>query len=53
MGRLKRGDYIKCYSHAEMKEVLETLKKQGYKVDYCYEKDGKQGMWIVIDPEYS
>lgn len=49
-GKLKRGDYIKCFSNEEMKKVLDALKKEGYKADYCYERDGKRGLWIEIDP---
>lgn len=48
MGELKAGDTIKCFSYDDMHHMLESLKKQGYKADYLYEKDGKEGMWIVI-----
>lgn len=48
MGELKAGDTVKCFNHEDMRHVLESLKKQGYKADYLYEKDGKEGMWIII-----
>lgn len=48
MGELKAGDTVKCFNYEDMHRVLESLKKQGYKVDYLYEKDGKEGMWVVI-----
>lgn len=48
MGKLKAGDTVKCFSYEDMHHVLESLKKQGYKADYLYEKDGKSGMWIII-----
>ncbi len=52
MGELKSGDTIKCFSYEDMHYVLESLKRQGIKSDYLYEKDGKEGMWIIVEPIY-
>lgn len=46
--RLRPGDTIKCHNYEEQHKVLEDLKKKGIKSDYLYEKDGKEGMWIIV-----
>lgn len=45
---LKPLDTIKCSDAVEMIEVHHSLSMQGYKTDFLYEKDGKQGYWIEI-----
>lgn len=46
----KNGDTIKCHSYEEMKKVHDELSTLGVKSDYLYEKDGREGMWIIINP---
>ncbi len=50
MGTLRAGDTIKCHSYEQMHQKLEELKKVGIRSDYLYFKDGKEGMWLVIEP---
>ncbi|MBR1623305.1 MAG: hypothetical protein IJ675_05290 [Pseudobutyrivibrio sp.] len=46
----KPGDTIKCHSCQEMHEKVEYFKKLGIRTDYLYEKNGVEGMWVIIEP---
>lgn len=48
----KAGETIKCHSFEEMKKVHDDLTALGIKSDYLYEKNGKEGMWIIVKPTY-
>ena len=45
---LKKGDTIKCSSSDEAIDLMYELDREGYDVDFLYEKDGEKGLWIVI-----
>lgn len=45
---LKKGDTIKCSSEEECIAYMAELEKEGYTTDFLYEKDGEEGLRIVI-----
>lgn len=49
---LKPGETIKCRNYQHMKKVHDELAVLGIRSDYLYEKDGKEGMWIIIEPRH-
>ena len=46
---LKVGDTIKCSDADEMISVMNELAKENIQTDFCYEKDGKAGLWLVVE----
>lgn len=46
---LKIGDTIHCLSPREAAYIAERLGRDGYDWEFMYEKDGEQGIWIVIE----
>jgi len=48
----KKGETIKCRSFQEMKKVHDDLVALGIKSDFLYEKNGVEGMWVIIEPTY-
>lgn len=47
--RLKVGDTIQCSSADELVDMMYALEKADYETEFCYEKDGNRGWWIVIE----
>lgn len=45
---MKTGDTIKCHDEEECIEIMGELEKEGYGVDFLYEKDGQKGLWLEI-----
>ena len=45
---MKKGDAIKCHDKEECIYIMGELEKEGYGVDFLYEKDGRQGLWLEI-----
>lgn len=49
---LKVGDTIKCHDPDDMVDKMEELTKPGINTDFVYEKDGKEGFWLVVTGYY-
>lgn len=49
---LKVGDTIKCHDPDDMVDEMEELTKSGINTDFVYEKDGKEGFWLVVTGYY-
>ena len=49
--KLNPGDTIQCHDPDEAAEVAEQLSREGILWDFCYERDGEKGIWIVIESE--
>ncbi len=43
------GDTIKCANTDDCVNVMMELQKEGITTDFLYEKDGQQGLWLVIE----
>ena len=46
---LKVGDTIQCHDKEEMVDLMTELEKENITTDFMYEKDGKQGFWLVVE----
>ena len=46
---LQIGDTIKCYDSDDMIRTMTELEKENITTDFLYEKDGKQGLWLVVE----
>lgn len=46
---LKVGDTIKCHDKVEMVEVMQELAKEDIFTVFLYEKDGEQGLWLIVE----
>ena len=46
--KLKKGDSIRCHDQEEAGTVADMLCHLGIEWEFCYEKDGKRGIWIDI-----
>lgn len=45
---LKVGDAIKCADKNDAVQVTNELSSIGVYTDFLFEKDGEQGLWIVV-----
>lgn len=46
----KVGDIIECDDKEQMAERDRVLcQVYGYQTEYCFERNGKHGLWIVIE----
>ena len=45
---LKVGDTIKCKTAGEMICVMYDLRKENIETDFLYEKDGQEGLWLIV-----
>ena len=45
---LKKGDCICCHDKDDAANVAHALCELGINWDFCYEKNGEQGIWIDI-----
>ena len=50
---LRPGETIKCRSYEHQHQMLKELEALGINADYLYVKDGKEGMWVIIEPNYN
>ena len=46
---LKVGDTIQCQDADDMIRTMTELGKENITTDFMYEKDGKQGLWLVVE----
>lgn len=46
--KLNVGDTIKCFDTADMVDYYKVLAVGGIETDFCYEKDGEKGFWLVV-----
>ena len=46
---LKVGDTIKCHDADDMIRTMTELEKENITTDFMYEKDSKQGLWLVVE----
>lgn len=46
---LKVGDTIKCHDKEDMVNLMTELAKVNITTDFMYEKDGQEGLWLVIE----
>ena len=46
---LQVGDTIKCHDKEEMVTLMTELAKENITTDFMYEKDGKKGLWLVVE----
>ena len=46
---LQIGDTIKCHDVDDMIRTMTELEKENITTDFMYEKDGKQGLWLVVE----
>lgn len=46
---LQVGDTIKCHDKEEMLGLMYELQKENIITDFLYEKDGIQGLWLVVE----
>lgn len=47
-GMLRKGDTIQCRDDADMIYTMNELAEQGIETDFLYEKDGQNGLWLVV-----
>ena len=45
---LKVGDTIKCHDKDDLIKTMTELAKCGIVTDFLYEKDGQNGLWLVV-----
>ena len=45
---LKVGDTIKCHDKDDLIKTMTELAKYGIFTDFMYEKDGENGLWLVV-----
>ena len=45
---LKVGDTIKCHDKDDLIKTMTELAKCGIETDFLYEKDGENGLWLVV-----
>ena len=45
---LKVGDTIKCHDKDDCVNYMTELDKCGIETDFMYEKDGENGLWLVV-----
>ena len=48
MNELKKGNTIKCHDKDDMFNTFMELQKEGVDTDFLYEKDGEEGLWLVV-----
>jgi len=46
---LNVGDTIKCADRDDAVNTMMELAENGIETDFLYEKDGKRGLWLVIE----
>ena len=46
---LKVGDTIQCHDAEDMIRTMQELEKENITTEFMYEKDGKQGLWLVVE----
>ena len=49
MSDLKVGDTIKCFDSHEAISIMTELAKEDIHTDFMYEKDGKHGIWLIVE----
>lgn len=49
MKDLKVGDTIKCVDNNDAIDAMTKLAKDGIQTDFLYEKDGKKGIWLIVE----
>lgn len=45
---LKVGDTIKCHNKDDLIKTMTELAKCNIVTDFLYEKDGENGLWLVV-----
>ena len=45
---LKVGDTIKCHDKDDLIKTMTELAKCGIETYFMYEKDGENGLWLVV-----
>ena len=48
-GKAQVGDTIKCHDKEELIRVMAELVKQGIYTDFVLEKNGIEGLWLVVE----
>lgn len=43
------GDTIQCHDAEEMIQLMTVLEKEGFQTEFLYEKDGQEGLWLLIE----
>ena len=46
---LKVGDTIKCADKEDLLNAHNDLALNGVYTDFLYEKDGEQGLWLIVE----
>ena len=46
---LQIGDTIKCHDADDMIQTMQELAKEDITTDFLYEKDGRSGLWLVVE----
>lgn len=46
---LKVGDTIKCADKEDLLNTHNDLALNGVYTDFLYEKDGEQGLWLIVE----
>ena len=46
---LKVGDTIKCADKEDLLNAYNDLALNGVYTDFLYEKDGEQGLWLIVE----
>ena len=46
--KLKVGDTIKCHDKDDAINYMIELAKENIETDFMYEKDGTDGLWLVV-----
>lgn len=49
MDVLKVGDTIECSDNDDMVKTFMLLAEQDIMTDFLYEKDGKKGLWLIVE----
>ena len=45
---LQIGDTIECAGASDLLETMYDLSDAGYDTDFLYEKDGREGYWLIV-----
>ena len=48
MEQIKVGDTIKCHDKDDLIKTMTELAKENVGTDFLYEKDGVEGLWLVV-----
>ncbi len=45
---MKKGDTIRCADKNDLVDTMQELSKCGIVTDWLFEKDGEEGLWLIV-----